>query len=135
MSDDSDNGSGSRGAEGFTISERRLIVFSREAVLDALLYNDRASQGWLCRAAIQRVALRQADAGPVAVVTAERDGQRRWVEVDFNATQIAAALIRYCRALRIPLPRAARKSLELQGDGLCLRIATTVTTPPLHSRI
>jgi len=44
-------------------------------------------------------------------------------------------MIRYCRQLRIPLPRSGQKSLEVQGDNICLKITVNLTTAQLHSRI
>ena len=118
-----------------TITERRQLVFSKNVVLDALLSGDQANQGWLCRAAIQGISIRRADDGPRVVVVAERNGQSRWVEEEFGAAQIAATLIRYCRAQGIPLPRAAKKSIDIQGEAICLNISGLVTVPSLHSRL
>jgi hypothetical protein len=116
------------------ITEIRQLIFSRDTLLDAILYADRASNGWLSRAAVQGVAVRAGD-GISVVVTAEREGHREWTKVELGPAQIAAAMIRYCRALKIPLPRGSQKSLEVQGDNICLKITVNLSTAPLHSRI
>jgi hypothetical protein len=116
------------------ITEIRQLIFSRDTLLDAILYSERARKGWLSRAAVHGVAVRPGDSVCV-VVTAEREGHRTWVEVEFGPAQIAAAMMRYCGALRIPLPRNSQKTLEVQGDNVCLKITLNLTTAPLHSRI
>jgi hypothetical protein len=49
----------------------------------------------------------------------------------FAPEQVAAALIYYCRQRRIPLPRAGKKSLEIRGDNLCLKILLNIDYTPL----
>jgi len=122
-------------AQGLAITETRRLVFARETLLDAILYGERAAAGWLSRAAVHGIAMRSGGDGVTVVVTAERDGRRDLVEVEFGPAQIAAAMIRYCRELRIPLPRSAQKVLELQGDGICLTFTVRLSTAPLHSRL
>ena len=43
---------------------------------------------------------------------------RIWLTRD----QIAAAIIRYCRSLRIPIPRLSQKIVNPDGDGIALLI-------------
>ena len=116
------------------ITEIRQLIFARDTLLDAILHSERASNGWLGRAAVHGIAVRAGENISV-VVKAEREGQRNWVEVEFGAAQIAAAMMRYCRELHIPLPRRSQKSLEVQGDNVCLKMTVNLTTLPLHSRI
>lgn len=116
------------------ITEIRQLVFPRDTLLDAILYVDRQNKGWLHRAVVQGIEIAGGDTLSV-VVTAERDGAKAWTKVAFKPAEIAATMIRYCKANRIPLPRNAAKSLELQGDSLCLKITANVTVVPLHSRI
>ena len=57
------------------------------------------------------VVLRYADTGPVEPK-----------EVELNRDQVAAALIRYCSAINVPLPRSAQKVLQPGDDGISLLI-------------
>ncbi|MBL8838302.1 MAG: hypothetical protein JNL66_18780 [Alphaproteobacteria bacterium] len=116
------------------ITEIRQLVFPKDTLLDALLYVDRQNKGWLHRAVIHEIQISGGDALTVQV-TAERDGAKAATKVPFKPAEIAATMIRYCKALKIPLPRNASKQLELQGDSLCLKITVNVTVVPLHSRI
>jgi len=45
----------------------------------------------------------------------------------FNFATIAAAIISYCRAKRIPLPYAGVKSLEVTREGIAFHIENTVS--------
>ncbi len=57
------------------------------------------------------VVLKYADAGP------EETG-----EVELSRDQVAAALIRYCSSINVPLPRSAQKVLQPGDDGISLLI-------------
>ncbi len=57
------------------------------------------------------VVLKYADTGP---------GESH--EVELSRDQVAAALIRYCSSINVPLPRSAQKVLQPGGDGISLLI-------------
>ncbi len=57
------------------------------------------------------VVLKYADAGP---------GEDN--EVKLSRDQVAAALIRYCSSINVPLPRSAQKVLQPAADGISLLI-------------
>ncbi len=57
------------------------------------------------------VVLKYADTGPE-----ETD------EVELSRDQVAAALIRYCSSINVPLPRGAQKVLQPSDDGISLLI-------------
>lgn len=42
--------------------------------------------------------------------------------VRYNQPEIAAALMAYCMFLKIPLPRAGKKSVQMSNGELCLNI-------------
>jgi len=43
-------------------------------------------------------------------------------EVELSRDQVAAALIRYCSSINVPLPRSARKVLQTADEGISLLI-------------
>ncbi len=57
------------------------------------------------------VVLKYADADPEEVST-----------VELSRDQVAAALIRYCSSINVPLPRSAQKVLQPGDDGSSLLI-------------
>jgi hypothetical protein len=43
-------------------------------------------------------------------------------DIEFSGDFLAAALMLYCRTIRIPLPKSAQKSVEFAPDGVILRV-------------
>ncbi len=48
--------------------------------------------------------------------------------MEYGLDYLAAALMLYCRTLRIPLPKTAGKSVELAQDGVILRVQVNQVT-------
>ncbi len=57
------------------------------------------------------VVLKYADTGP-----------EETNEVELSRDQVAAALVRYCSTINVPLPRSAQKVLQPGNDGISLLI-------------
>lgn len=101
--------------------ELRKILFSEEevqaAVVDYCLrakirLPDRNIDGLEVRADPEAmVILKYADTGPEEASV-----------VELNRDQVAAALIRYCSNINVPLPRSAQKVLQPADDGISLLI-------------
>jgi hypothetical protein len=53
----------------------------------------------------------------------------------FPLPMIAAAIINYCRQGRIPLPRQAKKTLEIVPEGFAFTVETTVELLRRHSAL
>lgn len=74
--------------------------------------------GLMSRNPIDRVVLGK---GPTTVTLlfqpCDADETRPW---PMTNEEVAAALIRYCAQFAIPLPRMARKRLQVENDGLAL---------------
>lgn len=111
------------------ITERRQIIFSNDALKDALLlfrtaYPDRVPHGRIHRAWVVD--------GPDLAVHAEIEpsGARRFLGVRFGKSEMAAAVILYCRRHKIPLPRVADKFLEAESGCLSLVITRRFDPPP-----
>ncbi len=47
---------------------------------------------------------------------------RKSTESEYTRDFLAAALMVYCRSCGVPLPKKARKSVEISGDSVILRI-------------
>ena len=111
-----------------TIKESRKLVLPLDTVLEALLHFDSRSHGPLSRGEVlQAEFVRDAEHGDGFDV-AVRSAPTHIVDWHhFNFSTIAAAIISYCRAKRIPLPYAGVKSLELTRDGVTFHIENTVS--------
>lgn len=110
------------------IEDRRQLRLSLEDTLEALLSLDRQSGGWLWRATEHAVSL-AADEAPALIVQARRTPGAEPETVRFERQHIGAAIIHYCHVLRVPMPRGARKEIELSTEGTVLLLSLSVDGP------
>lgn len=109
-----------------TIKESRKLVLPLETVIEALLHFDRKSHGPLSRGDVLEGAPVHDDAGEgIDVAVRMADQAIEWHRFDLDT--VAAAIISYCRAKRIPLPYSGVKSLALTRDGITFNIENTVS--------
>lgn len=106
-------------------TEARRITFSK-AELSAALYRHLAgSDSTLPAGAITRISGdARHDLVKISVTTSEYDTA---TTVEFSVTQIGEALIDYCVANKIPLPKAFSKSLVITDDTVALDITNAVS--------
>ncbi len=110
-----------------TIKESRKLVLPLDTVVEALLHFDGKSHGPLSRGDVLQAEIVR-DAQGDGIDVAVRSGASHIVDWHrFNFSSIAAAIISYCRARRIPLPYSGVKSLELTREGIEFRIENTVS--------
>ena len=101
--------------------ELRKILFSKEEVQAAVV-------DYCLRAKIQlpdhNIADLEVRADPEAMVVFKYadTGPEETNEVELSRNQVAAALIHYCGAINVPLPRGAQKVLQPSDDGISLLI-------------
>ena len=111
-----------------TIKESRKLVLPVDTVLEALLHFDGKSHGPLSRGEVLQAELvRDAENGDGFDVAVRSRAAHIVDWHHFNFSTIAAAIISYCRAKRIPLPYSGVKSLELTPDGVTFHIENTVS--------
>ena len=114
-----------------TIKESRQLVLPPQTVLDAVVHFDRRSHGTLSRGEVVQAEFVRGsslDSGlDVAVLTPD-DRVIEWRH--FSITELAAAIINFCRSKRIPLPYAGTKSLSITDQGAAFTIETTLDVVP-----
>ncbi len=99
--------------------EVRVILFSSEETLEAIsLLNVTASQRLFFGKAVSCTL--RSEPNVIAVVEVEIHDGIEPVEID--STQLAAAMIRYCRRAHIPLPRKAKKELDVLNNQLVMKL-------------
>ncbi len=64
----------------------------------------------------------RADPEAMVVLKYAGTGPEKATEVELSRDQVAAALIRYCSSINVPLPRSAQKVLQPSDDGISLLI-------------
>jgi hypothetical protein len=114
-----------------TISESRQLVLPLQTVLDAVRRFDRRARGELSRGEIVQAEFvpgAAADSGLAVAVLAPDERVIEWRH--YSIAELSAAIIHFCRATRIPLPHAGRKSLTITGQGAALTIETLVDVAP-----
>ena len=111
-----------------TISETRSLVLPLDTVLEALVQFDRRGLGLLLHGEVLQARIMSGSKRGDGIDVALRNRNSRiieWHRFDFAA--IAAAIISFCRAKRIPLPYAGVKSLTLDKEGITFRIENLVS--------
>ena len=107
------------------INEVRRFALPTPAVLEIVLQFDRESGGTVWRRPILDAAVSQSPE-PNLRVTMHARGSEPPEEQTFEATTIAAALIRYFEKARVPLSRTSRKSMEIVDNELVLTLESRV---------
>jgi hypothetical protein len=111
-----------------TISETRNLVLPLDTVLEALVQFDRKGSGLLLHGEVLQARIMSGSKRGDGIDVALRNPDSRIIEWHrFNFAAIAAAIISFCRAKRIPLPYAGVKSLTLDKEGVTFRIENRVS--------
>ena len=111
-----------------TISETRNLVLPLDTVLEALVHFDRKGTGILLHGEVLQARIMSGSKRGDGIDVALRNADSRIIEWHrFNFSTIAAAIISFCRARRIPLPYAGVKSLTLDKEGITFRIENRVS--------
>ena len=111
-----------------TISETRNLVLPLDTVLEALVQFDRRGLGLLLHGEVLQARIMSGSKRGDGIDVALRNPDSRIIEWHrFNFAAIAAAIISFCRAKRIPLPYAGVKSLTLDKEGITFRIENLVS--------
>jgi hypothetical protein len=102
-------------------TETRRITFSSEELVQALSRHRRDEKQPLPESRIRGSKVENG-VGPVPRVTLLLDpaGGDGATAMDFRPTEVAVALIKFCRLKRIPLPRRAEKSLGVDHGQIAL---------------
>lgn len=107
-------------------SELRRIIFSHGELRSALDDYFAGRQTPLPLGLITNVRMEGSDQGIILVAMANDNDQAM---ITLAPEQVAAALLKYCRTSRIPVPKNASKSLAISGDTLALDIRSGEPLP------
>jgi hypothetical protein len=109
-----------------TIKETRRLMLPLETVLEALVHFDRRSNGPLSRGEVLQAdfVTDQVNGDAIEVAVRMPGNDIDWRRFDFGA--IAAAIISYCRAKKIPLPLSGVKSIAVTKEGISFSIENQV---------
>lgn len=113
-----------------TIRESRRLQLPLDTVLEALVHFDRRSHGPLSRGEVLQADFVSDKSSSDAIEVAVRMPGNAIEWQRFNYDAVAAAIISYCRAKRIPLPLSGVKSIELTQEGVTFSIENRVSIAP-----
>lgn len=115
-----------------SIQESRRLVLPLETAVQAVLQFDSDGGGRLAQDTILEAWIDTEPSPSLVLVVRSRTAQRIENRT-FNVPTLAAAIINYCRLAKIPLPRNAKKTLEVVPDGLAFCVETTISLPRWYS--
>ena len=101
--------------------ELRKIFFSKEELRAAVVNYCLRAKIRLPDKNIENLEVR-ADPEAMVVLKYADTGPEEENEVQLSRDQVAAALIRYCSSINVPLPRSAQKVLQPADNGISLLI-------------
>jgi hypothetical protein len=102
-------------------TETRRITFSSEELIQAISRHRRDEKQPLPESRIRGSKVESGE-GPIPRISLLLDprGGDGATAMDFRPTEVAAALIKFCRLKRIPLPKRAEKSLGVDQGRISL---------------
>ena len=102
-------------------SETRRITFSSEELVQAISKHRRDEKQPLPESRIRGSKVENGE-GPVPRISLVLDpaGGDGATSMDFRPTEVAVALIKFCRLKKIPLPKRANKSLGVDRGQIAL---------------
>jgi len=101
------------------VLEQRVVEFDSAAVIQSLAIVRRISEALGLHAdRIVRVEF-QPDRSVVSLI--DNDGR---LVAELGAESLAALLVAYCSRIKVPLPRAAQKNVEITSRSVILRVTT-----------
>lgn len=110
--------------------EIRKIAFSPAELTEALDHFAKATHHAMPPGKITACEVDSKSALSV-MVTVQHMAEGSTHAVPFDNSSVAAALIRYCIERKIPVPKAATKSVEAEGPSVALILTLGAKTRPL----
>lgn len=101
------------------VLEQRIIEFDSAAVMQAFTTVRRVSEALGLHA--DRIVRVEFQPDRAAVIVIDNDGRP---VAELRAESLAALLVAYCSRIKVPLPRAARKDIEISSRSVILRVTT-----------
>ena len=106
-------------------SESRTIIFSQQEVIDALVSYARARKMKVPPGVVRDVEV-TGDVEFIVSLEIFDDREGRTNSLIFTFDEAGAAMIHYCIASKIPLPRDGVKSLQYQSGAISLHMTRDV---------
>lgn len=109
------------------VTETRRLIFTNKDLIEALDVTGTLKQQNLPAG---RVAAVEIEPSGKVLVVFERAGGNP-MRIMLTPGEVGTCLLAYCRLKKIPMPRAATKALEVQGDNLSILVTLAADQIPL----
>jgi len=101
------------------VLEQRVVEFDSTAVIQSFAVVRRISEALGLRA--DRIVRVEFHPDRSAISLMDNDGR---LVAELRAESLAALLVAYCSRIKVPLPRAAQKNIEITSRSVLLRVTT-----------
>ena len=118
------------------IHESRRFLLPLDTVVDALIELDVKHGRWPAGAQlVEALPVDGDDESSRGVVMAIRvPGKAEAVQRTYLLPIIAAAIVNYCLAMRVPMPRSATKTIQIVPEGIALQLENTLMLQRRHGQ-
>lgn len=114
------------------ITEFRRLVFSTDELCKAIKAFDDRKAPKLPAGEIDGLTFAgEPEIAVTARIRSAGNGDSQ-TEVELDANYVAAAMLFYCSRCRIPVPKSAKKTLEIEGDSLALSFSLNSYPHSVH---
>jgi hypothetical protein len=118
------------------IHESRRLQFPLDTLVDALIELENKQGHWPPKATVVGASIDnsgEADANVILSIHRAEGGEV--IERRYSLSKLAAAMVNYCLAMRVPIPRNSTKSIQLLRDGVALVLENTVMLQSRHEEL
>ena len=118
------------------IHETRRLQFPLDTLVDALIELEDKQGHWAPKATVVGATIDNPEGGEACVVlSVHRPDGGRVSERRYKLPVVAAAIVNYCVAMRVPIPRNSTKSIQVLPDGVALVLENTVMLQTRHEEL
>lgn len=119
------------------IHETRRLQFPLDTLVDALIELEDKQGHWPTKATVVGASIDNSGGtgGDSVVLSIHRPDDGQVFERRYSLSMIAAAIVNYCVAMRVPIPRNSTKSIQTLPDGIALMLENTVMLQSRHEEL
>ncbi len=116
------------------IHESRRLLLPFDAVIDALIELDVKHGRWPAGAELVEVSTVDGDdeSARGVVMSIRVPGKTEVAQRTYLLPIIAAAIVNYCLAMRVPMPRNSTKTIQIVSEGIALQLENTLKLQRRH---
>lgn len=116
------------------IRESRRLLLPFDTVVDALIELDVKHGRWPAGAQLVEVSTVDGDDENArgVVMSIRVPGKAEVAQRTYLLPIVAAAIVNYCLAMRVPMPRSSTKTIQIVSEGIALQLENTLMLQRRH---